>query len=253
MTDYFSRYPEIARLQSLTTQAVVTHCKSIFSRHGIPEVVVSDNGPQFSRVATSAFSTFARENGFKHVTSSPRYPQSNGLAEAAVKIIKTSMSKTGDPYKTLLSYRTTPLKNGYSPAELLMGRRLRTTVPTASKMLLPVSPDIDRLKKFEKESREQQEKAYNRRHGVRDLADIVDGTDVWVVDLKRRGTVQQPAQEPRSFIVETDEGTIRRNRTHLVPYTDPVPAPDSSHECQDTTHAHSKSGRCLKQPRRYSP
>lgn len=85
VTDYFSRYPEVALLSNLTSETVIGHCKSIFARHGIPEVVVSDNGPQFSRVKTSAFSTFAQEYGFQHITFSPHCPQSNGLAEAAVK------------------------------------------------------------------------------------------------------------------------------------------------------------------------
>ncbi|KAM7294514.1 uncharacterized protein ISCGN_024020 [Ixodes scapularis] len=97
VTDYFSRYPEVAQLSSLTSETVIRHCKSIFARHGIPEVVVSENGPQFSRVKTSAFSRFAQEYGFQHIPSSPHYPQSNDLAEGAVKIIKKSMEKTGDP------------------------------------------------------------------------------------------------------------------------------------------------------------
>lgn len=113
MTNHFSRYPNITRPKSLTTQAVVTHCKSIFARHGVPEIVVSDNGPQFSRVVTSAFATFDKEHGFTDVTSSPRYPQSKRFSEAAVKVIKTSMSNTGEPRETLLSYLTTALKNGH--------------------------------------------------------------------------------------------------------------------------------------------
>ncbi|XP_077548352.1 uncharacterized protein LOC144161581 [Haemaphysalis longicornis] len=73
----------------------------------------------------------------------PHYPQSNGLAEAAVKIIKTSMSKTQDPYITLLAYRTTSLKNGYSPSQLLMGRRLRTKLSeTVLRMLSAKFNDI---------------------------------------------------------------------------------------------------------------
>lgn len=246
---------------------MIGHCKSIFARHGIPEVVVSDNGPQFSRVKTSAFSAFAQEYGFQHITSSPHYPQSNGLAEAAVKIIKKSMEKTGDPYKTLLAYRTTPLNNGYSPAELLMGRRLRSTIPTAKKMLVPSTPDMTRLRKYEEELRVKQRKAYDRRHRVQDLADIVDGTEVWVVDLERRGTVHRRTSEPRSYIVDTQEGPVRRNRTHLIPCSPSPASPNQSKpstsvsdddgsgkgqtRCGDNSHLHSRGGRCLKTPQRY--
>jgi transposase InsO family protein len=80
----------------------VNHCKSIFARHGVPEVVVSDNGPQFDPVKTSEFSRFAADYGFKHITSSPRYPQSNGFVEAAVKIVKLQLKKNADPYKALM-------------------------------------------------------------------------------------------------------------------------------------------------------
>lgn len=69
--DYFSRFFEIAKLTSTTSEAVAEHFKSIFARHGIPEVVRSDNGPQF---ASESFSVFAKDWGFNHVTSSPHFP-----------------------------------------------------------------------------------------------------------------------------------------------------------------------------------
>ena len=48
VSDYFSNYIEVARLSSTTTQAVVRELKTIFARFGIPEILVTDNGPQFS-------------------------------------------------------------------------------------------------------------------------------------------------------------------------------------------------------------
>ena len=72
-----------------------------------------DNGPQFS---AELYATFAKDYGFKHVTSSPYYPQGNGEAERAMKTIKGLLRKSGDPYLSLLAYRSTPLENGYSPA-----------------------------------------------------------------------------------------------------------------------------------------
>ncbi|UYV79424.1 hypothetical protein LAZ67_17002555, partial [Cordylochernes scorpioides] len=78
--DYYSRFPEMIQLDRLTASVVVRSCKSIFARHGIPETVVSDNGTQFG--AAREFANFARQYGFTHVTSSPRFPQSNGMAEA---------------------------------------------------------------------------------------------------------------------------------------------------------------------------
>ena len=132
--DYFSRFIEIAKLSTTTSQDVINHLKSMFARHGIPEVVRSDNGPQYS---SESFAQFAQNYGFVHVTSSPKYPQSNGAAERAVRTVKSPLMKNSDPYEALMAYRTTPLENGYSPAELLMGRKVRTTVPITKSNLLP--------------------------------------------------------------------------------------------------------------------
>ena len=76
--DYYSKWPEIARLDDLSSKTTVTHLKSMFARYGIPDVVRSDNGPQF---ASQVFEDFQKSYGFKHLTSSPRFPQSNGEAE----------------------------------------------------------------------------------------------------------------------------------------------------------------------------
>lgn len=67
----------------------------VFARHGIPETVICDNGPQYS---ADLYATFARKYGFEHVTSSPLYSQGNGEPERAVKIIKGLLCKLGDPY-----------------------------------------------------------------------------------------------------------------------------------------------------------
>jgi len=86
----------------------------------------SDDGPQFS---DPTFSKFSEEWGFTHLTSSPHYLQSNGEAERAVPTATDLITKSEDPYLALLSYRSTPLHNGYTPAELLIGGKRRSTLP----------------------------------------------------------------------------------------------------------------------------
>ena len=81
VVDFYSRFVEMAKLSRSIATEVVTHTKSIFIRYGIREVVVSDNGPQY---LSAAYTQFASEYGFSHVTSSPLYPQGNGEAESAV-------------------------------------------------------------------------------------------------------------------------------------------------------------------------
>ena len=68
LVDYFSRYPEVIKLSVTTSAAVINVMKSIFARHGIPEVVRSDDGPQFS---AEEFTKFSSSFGFQLLTSSP--------------------------------------------------------------------------------------------------------------------------------------------------------------------------------------
>ena len=87
VSDYFSNYIEVARLCSTTTQAVVRELKTVFARFRIPEILVTDNGPQFS---SNEFQVFAESCSFNHVTTSPRYAQSNGKAENAVCCLRNA-------------------------------------------------------------------------------------------------------------------------------------------------------------------
>ena len=97
----------------------------------------SDNGPQFS---SEEFRKFSREWGFHHVTSSPYYAQSNGLAERAVRSAKELLEKCKkdgtDINLALLNQRNTPRDEVLgSPAQRLMPRRLKSTIPCSDKLL----------------------------------------------------------------------------------------------------------------------
>ena len=93
-------------------------------------MVKSDNGLQYS---SAEFATFATCWKFAHVTSSPKYPQSNGLVEKTVQAAKKMLEKAKhvrkDPYLPLLEQRNTPIAKYKSPAQLSMGRRLRSILP----------------------------------------------------------------------------------------------------------------------------
>ena len=211
VVDYFSRFVEISKLSGETCGEVVRHMKSIFARHGVPEELMSDNGPQF---AASEFSEFAMDYGFHHQTSSPHFPQSNGEAERAVQTIKHLLQKAEDPYKALLVYRSTPLHNGYSPAELLMSRRLRTTLPVIPSKLRPSLPDFHLVRKKEEQARERQMNNFDTRHRAASLEPLLPGDNVWVTDRRSSGMVVEQSA-PRSYQVVTPSREFRRNRRHL--------------------------------------
>ncbi len=146
VVDYYSRYPEVVKLPTTTSRQIIEVLNRIFSRHGIPETLVNDNGPQYS---SREFQDFASS---RHLTSSPHYAQSNGHAERAVKTVKKLLREAEDPNMALLSYRSTPFPwCGLSPAELLMGRRIRANMPIQKDLLIP---DWKYLNQFHKRNQE---------------------------------------------------------------------------------------------------
>jgi hypothetical protein len=90
-------------------------------------ICVGDGGLAYK---SSMFEEFTKAHGFIHQSSSLRFAQSNGASERAVQTAKNILRMADDSQLALLSYRTTLIINGYSPAQLLMGRQLRSNVPT---------------------------------------------------------------------------------------------------------------------------
>ena len=90
IVDYTSRFPVVFRLSSMTGQHVANHCKQVFSEYGWPETLISDNGPCYT---ANAFTSVMNAYHVSHITSSSHYPQSNGLAEKYVQIMKTYFTK----------------------------------------------------------------------------------------------------------------------------------------------------------------
>ncbi|GBL82434.1 Uncharacterized protein K02A2.6 [Araneus ventricosus] len=239
ISDYYSRYPEIARLDRLTSAEVINHCKSIFSRHGIPDVVRSDNGSQFDPVKTVEFKDFAKSYGLTHISSSPKFSQSSGLIEAAVKTVKDRIKKSRDPYLALMAYRATPLENGFSPSELLMGRRINTTLPVAKTQLQPYSMNKKVLKAKEERRIEGQKMNYDKHHGVRNLDELDPGQNVWITDRRVTGKVLQKTPYPRSYLVQSGRRVYRRNRKHLIPSLDFHPEHEPEDDSDVTGYQHS--------------
>jgi len=136
--DYYSSFFEVDKLEIADSRTVIDKLKVLFSRHGISEIVISDNGPHY---ASADFAKFAKDWHFHHITFSPRNPQSNGKIESAVKICENIMKKalrgTFDPYLALLDYRNTPTELGFSPAQRLFSRTTRNLLPLTRKLLEP--------------------------------------------------------------------------------------------------------------------
>ena len=77
VVDYFSKYPDVSKLSTKTVSCVISHLKTCFARHGIPDTVIADNMP----FGSNEFSQFDEEWGFQVKTSSPHHASSNGQSE----------------------------------------------------------------------------------------------------------------------------------------------------------------------------
>ena len=119
-------------MTTTTAMQTIAVLKNIFATHGLPVSMVTDNGPQFT---SDEFETYMKFCGIKHVKSPPYHPATNGEAERVVRTFKNSIRKTLLHTKDLhscvanflLGYRTSKHSTtNCSPAELLMGRTLKT-------------------------------------------------------------------------------------------------------------------------------
>ena len=201
-------------------------------------------GPQFS---AQEFTSFAASYEFQLITSSPYFPRSNGQAERTVQTVKCLLRQAEDPYKALLTYRATPLPWCHlSPAELCMGRRVRTSLPQSSEQLRPQWPYLPDFEKLNKQFKKQQKRGFDRRHRTTAQPDISNETEVWITsgDSPVRGKVTQAAGGPRSYLVETPSGVVRRNREHLnvvPPLSQPEADPTNSARTQEQSTSASRS------------
>ena len=112
---YTSRFPVVHKLSSMTGQHIANQCKLIFSEHGWPETLISDNGPCYT---SEAFTSVMKAYSVNHITSSLHYLKSNGLAEKYVWIFKCLFYKAkeegDDLFKCMMIYHNTPLQGACS-------------------------------------------------------------------------------------------------------------------------------------------
>ena len=213
--DYYSGFFELDRLMvNKKADEVITKIKAHFARHGIPSQVMTDNGPPFNSLK---FDNFALLYEFEHLTSSPRYPQSNGKAESAVKIagslIKRAHKAGADVHLALLDYYNTPTEGmESSPAQRLYSRRTKTLLPTSSRLLRPEIQQNVHKRILQKKMKYQH--YYNT--ATKELDPLLSGELVRIQDRNwQRGTVAKQC-DIRSYEVRTEDGgRYRRNRRFL--------------------------------------
>ena len=209
--DYTSRYPVIHKLTLMTAQNVIGHLKVIFSAYGWPDTIVSDNGPCYT---AEAFTKTMQEYMVNHITSSPHYPQSNGLAEKFVQTVKSLFYKAReglDLYKALMIYWNTPLTSN-------MQSLMHILQNTTARLQLPMSNSARRQLGLETEKLRIKMKIENL-----PSHDLHLGQDVMMQDHTSKrwspAVITRLCKEPRSYqVTTTDNVTYRKTQTHLKPY-----------------------------------
>ena len=216
--DYYSNFVEVERLTTTTSSSVIKPMKEMFARYGVPDTVISDNGPQFD---SAEFSRFAKQWNFEHTPSSPRYPQSNGKVENAVKTVKRLFKKCKDSgtseFQALLDWRNTPSEGmSTSPAQRFFGRRCRTLLPMTGGLLKPSYSTSQDSQDINKQKAKQ--RMYYDRH-VKPLKPLESGSSVRLKlpgESKWSPAVCSGLVGPRRYQVVTERGTFTRNRRQIL-------------------------------------
>ena len=137
LTDYYSKWPEVAFVSEPSTDAVIDFLTSVASREGWPKELVSDNGTHFT---SRNFTSFLRDRGVKHIKISPYHPAGAGAVERFNRSLKASLQiaaqqgadRRRHTQRFLVVYRATPhATTGRSPSELLHDRQMRTELEKA--------------------------------------------------------------------------------------------------------------------------
>ena len=205
VVDAHSKWPETFEMTQTTTTKTVSLLRHLFAKYGLPEQVVSDNGPQFT---SDEFAQFMCRNGIRQTRSSPYHPSSNGAVERFVRTFKQTM-KAGEKdglshhhrlANFLLTYRTTPHSTTQvAPCTLFLGRSIRSRLDL-------VRPDVSRqvCLKQDLQKRHHDRHAHERNFMVGQRVTVRNYRPgpAWIP-----GTITQ-AQGPLTFIVCMENGQL---------------------------------------------
>ena len=206
IVDSHSKWLDAHVMSSITSTKTIEILRSVFATHGLPQKIVTDNGPSFT---SQEFSEFMKANGIKHVTSAPYHPSTNGLAERGVQTLKQGIRRTKGSSiqekvsKFLFNYRITPHSTtGIAPSELLMNRRLRSWLDL-------LHPEISRkVEAKQKAGPNKTVRQFSENDNV--FVRNFSGKPSWVP-----GTILK-VTGPLSYVIKLQDGkTVRRHVDHV--------------------------------------
>lgn len=224
VVDYYSRYYEVDILRSTVAPKIISSLEGMFARHGLPESLTSDNGPQF---ISTEFAEYVTQQGIRHHKVTAKWPQANGEVErqnsSLLKRIQIAHAEKKDWKKELnvylAAYRALPHPTtGVSPAELLFGRKIRTKLPELSDV------HVEQGVRDRDNEQKSKSKIYaDSRRGAR-YSEVLPGDQVLVQQEKKNKLSTRFSPIPytvvskhgNSLIVQSQEGVqYSRNTTHV--------------------------------------
>ena len=225
--DRFSGWPIICHYgnQDPTSNRIIQDLKKIFADTGVPIRFRSDNGPQYHAYE---FKSFCKDWNIEHSPSTPYYPLSNVHAEAAVGAMKDLLFKCTENGKLnetkflsgLLEWRNTPSDDGFSPAQKLYGRDMRSLLPTHHNAFDLKWKKMSNLKDVKTALKHKQADIYNK--NAKDIVEIKNGEKVRIQNpisklWDKVGVVVEVAKH-RQYTVKLPSGKLfKRNRRYLRP------------------------------------
>ena len=219
--DYFSKFPFLFQVKTMSFANLKDHLEELLSVEGIPDEIMSDNGPPFNG---KEFSSYLTGLGIRHTTSSPNYPRSNGFIERQIQTMKRLIEKANSSGRShqeaLTGLRAQPLGDCLpSPSEILHGRSLVTRKAS------PV--DFTAVRQSLIALQAKYTKSHDKAKRTKTQRALVTGEEVHYLSGKNEwqiGIVTGTTDTGRSYNIVTDEGTsLRRNRSHLKPRCHDIP------------------------------
>lgn len=224
-TDRLTGWPMVKAFnKEATASNLISTLRKFFEATGVPEMLKTDNGSQFT---ANNVKKFLSHWAVKHITSSPHYPQSNGHAEVSVKIIKHLIMKstkngnldTDEFTAALIEMRNTPRNNGLSPSQMLFGYPLRSIIPIHPRSYMKKwQRNVDEADVVRKRQETYAEQKYNTH--AKDLPELSPGTLVNLQDHRTgrwsiEGKIVDVAKNRKYLVKKKDGGELWRNRKFI--------------------------------------
>ena len=241
LIDSHSKWIDVKHMTSTTTERTIDELRLIFAEHGLPEQLVSVNGPQFT---SAEFALFIRQNGIKHTLAPPYHPASNGAAERSVRVVTEALEKqvlqgTGHMSMKhrlanfLIKYRSTPHSvTGRTPAELMVKRQLRTRLTLLKPNLAQVFESKQMKQKFHHD-RSQVERTFKVNEPVRvrnPVSGFKSGSVKW-----SPGIVSKVCGR-RWYLVQVGSSTRHVHADHLITASGDETSTDPSDSLELESH-----------------